>query len=363
MTDKIKYAIIGAGCMGQEHILNIEIIEDAKVVALCDTSEQSIKESLELLNNEVAIFEDYNELVRANIADAFIIATPNFTHIDVLKDVMKSEAHLLIEKPLCTTVKDCQEFEELSKNYPGVIWIAMEYRYMPPVQRMIQEIHNKTIGDLKMLSIREHRFPFLHKVDDWNRFTIKTGGTLVEKCCHFFDLMRLIAKSEPLKVYASGNQDVNHLDETYDGMTPDILDNAFVIVDFENGVRAFLDLCMFAENSEYQEELCAVGSIGKIETEVPSNQSGIANSDIRIGLRESDSSTKETIAVDTKILEAGHHHGSTYYEHTSFIKAIRNNTKPEVSLKDGLIAVAIGEAAEISINEDRVVQMSEFNLE
>ena len=206
MTDKIKYAIIGAGCMGQEHILNIEIIEDAKVVALCDTSEQSIKESLELLNNEVAIFEDYNELVRANIADAFIIATPNFTHIDVLKDVMKSEAHLLIEKPLCTTVKDCQEFEELSKNYPGVIWIAMEYRYMPPVQRMIQEIHNKTIGDLKMLSIREHRFPFLHKVDDWNRFTIKTGGTLVEKCCHFFDLMRLIAKSEPLKVYASGIQ-------------------------------------------------------------------------------------------------------------------------------------------------------------
>ncbi len=362
MTDKIKYAIIGAGCMGQEHILNIEIIEDAKVVALCDTSEQSIKESLELLNNEVAIFEDYNELVRANIADAFIIATPNFTHIDVLKDVMKSEAHLLIEKPLCTTVKDCQEFEELSKNYPGVIWIAMEYRYMPPVQRMIQEIHNKTIGDLKMLSIREHRFPFLHKVDDWNRFTIKTGGTLVEKCCHFFDLMRLIAKSEPLKVYASGNQDVNHLDETYDGMTPDILDNAFVIVDFENGVRAFLDLCMFAENSEYQEELCAVGSIGKIETAVPSNDSGISISDVRIGLRESEKAKKETIAVDEQILAVGHHHGSTFYEHQSFIKAIRANSLPEVSLNDGLVAVAIGEAAELSIKEGRVVEMNEFNL-
>ena len=238
----------------------------------------------------------------------------------------------------------------------------MEYRYMPPVQRMIQEIHNKTIGDLKMLSIREHRFPFLHKVDDWNRFTIKTVCTLVEKCCHFFDLMRVIAQSEPLKVYASGNQDVNHLDEEYDGKVPDILDNAFVIVDFKNGVRAFLDLCMFAENSEYQEELCAVGTIGKIETEVPSNQSGISNSDLRIGLRENNSVINETIAVDAKILEVGHHHGSTYYEHKSFIKAIRNNTKPEVSLNDGLIAVAIGEAAETSIKEGRVVQMSEFNL-
>ena len=114
MTETIKYAIIGAGCMGQEHILNIELIEDAEVVALCDTSEQSIEESLKLLDNEVAIFKDYTDLIEANIANAFIIATPNFTHIDVLKDVMKSGVHLLIEKPLCTTVKDCQEFEKLA---------------------------------------------------------------------------------------------------------------------------------------------------------------------------------------------------------------------------------------------------------
>jgi predicted dehydrogenase len=145
-------------------------------------------------------------------------------------------------------------------------------------------------------------------------------------------------------------------------MTPDILDNAFVIVDFDNGVRALLDICMFAENSEYQEELCAVGTIGKIETEVPSNASGITNSDIRIGMRVEQTALKENITVDPKIHGAGHHHGSTYYEHTSFIKAIRNNTKPEVSLNDGLVAVAIGEAAEQSIKEGRVVQMSEFNL-
>ena len=47
-----------------------------------------------------------------------------------------------------------------------------------------------------MLSIREHRLPFLQKVDDWNRFNKNTGGTLVEKCCHFFDLMRRIIGSE-----------------------------------------------------------------------------------------------------------------------------------------------------------------------
>ena len=49
-----------------------------------------------------------------------------------------------------------------------------------------------------------HRFPFLEKVGDWNRFSKNSGGTLVEKCCHFFDLMRLLTQSEPVQVYASG---------------------------------------------------------------------------------------------------------------------------------------------------------------
>ena len=68
-----------------------------------------------------------------------------------------------------------------------------------------------------MLTIKEHRFPFLEKVNDWNRFNKYSGGTLVEKCCHFFDLMRLLIKSEPIRIMASASQSVNHLDESYDG--------------------------------------------------------------------------------------------------------------------------------------------------
>ena len=59
-----------------------------------------------------------------------------------------------------------------------------------------------------MLSITEHRFPFLQKVNNWNRFTANSGGTFVEKCCHFFDLMRLILKSDPVRVMASAGQEV-----------------------------------------------------------------------------------------------------------------------------------------------------------
>lgn len=55
------------------------------------------------------------------------------------------------------------------------------------------------------------------QVGNWNRFNKNTGGTLVEKCCHFFDLMTLIIDSKPTRVMASGGQSVNHLDEEYDG--------------------------------------------------------------------------------------------------------------------------------------------------
>ena len=362
MSETIKYGVIGTGAMGQEHIQNINLIENAEVVAVCDTNEGSRNQAKSIVPESTKFYNDLSELISKNIADAYIIATPNFTHINVLEQILKTNKHLLIEKPLCTTTEDCKKFELLSKDYSKIVWTGMEYRYMPPVTQLINEVHNNVIGKIKMLSIREHRFPFLNKVDDWNRFAINTGGTLVEKCCHFFDLMRLVIQSEPRKVYASGSQDVNHLEEKYDGKTPDIIDNAYVIVDFENGVRGMLDLCMFAENSEYQEEIVAIGDIGKIETFVPSNASGKDSSEVRIGLRKDNANKSKEVKVDKDILAAGHHHGSTYFEHLAFINAIQKNKKPDVSLRDGLMSVAIGEAAENSIAEKRVVFMKEFNL-
>ena len=355
----IKYGIIGAGTMAREHILNISLIENAEVVALSDPHEASLNQCKDILKKKVPCFKNHQDMIKENLVDVYLISSPNFTHIEILKDVIKTKKHILVEKPLCTNTKDCLEIKKLTKDYPSLFWTAMEYRYMPPVAKFIDEIHNKTIGELKTLTIREHRFPFLKKVNNWNRFEKNTGGTLVEKCCHFFDLMRLIAKSKPISVYASGAQDVNHLDEEYDGKKPDIIDNAYVIVNFENGARSLLELCMFAENSNMQEELVATGNKGKIETSVPSNESGKISSNLIIGMRDGETRL-ETIEVDKKILEAGHHHGSTYYEHLAFLNAIKNNSNPEVSLNDGLIAVAVGEAAEKSIKLKRLVKLEEI---
>jgi myo-inositol 2-dehydrogenase/D-chiro-inositol 1-dehydrogenase len=233
------------------------------------------------------------------------------------------------------------------------VWVAMEYRYIPPVQRLIEAVHSGETGVPRMISIREHRFPFLKKVGDWNRFEAKTGGTLVEKCCHFFDLMRLIAKAEPIRVYASGNADVNFRDEDYDGLRPDILDNAFVVVDFDNGLRAMLDLCMFAEGSNWQEAIAVTGDIAKAEAFVP-GPSRFApdgkerHSEFVLSPRATKREEREIVDVDAAILAVGDHHGSTFFQHQKFLEMIRNGGMPEVSLEDGLKAVRIGLAAEKS---------------
>ena len=81
--------------------------------------------------------------------------------------------------------------------------------------------------------------------------------------------MRFTLNSDPVRVYASGAIDVNHLDERYDGRTPDIIDNAFVTVDFASGARGLLDLCMFAEGSYWQEEISVTGEKARVEAKIP----------------------------------------------------------------------------------------------
>ena len=93
---------------------------------------------------------------------------------------------------------------------------------------------------------------------------------------------------------------------------------------------------------------------------IPSFLSGKSSSELSIGLRKSNNIQIENIEVDETILKAGHHHGSTYYEHLELQKAITENLRSQVSLDDGLKAVAIGQAAELSIIEKRVVHMKEI---
>ena len=126
-----------------------------------------------------------------------------------------------------------------------------------------------------------------------------------------------------------------------------------MIVEFANGVRASLDLCMFAEGSVNQEELSVVGDTGKVEAFLPS---GV----LRVGTRTGwGPGVVERVVADDRVAHEGFHHGASYLEHLDFLDAVRSGRPPTVGVEDGLWSVAVGVAAHRAIDEGRPVALAE----
>lgn len=364
MTQLVRYGIIGCGMMGQEHLRNIALLDGACVSAIFEP-DAAMRQTAKDIAPQAAFFPSVNAMLGSADIDCLVIASPNYCHADQIVEIAATRPlPLLVEKPLLTDPAHIARLTQTAERYPAPIWVAMEYRYMPPIAALLERAETVT-GGIKMLSLREHRFPFLEKVGDWNRFNANTGGTFVEKCCHFFDLMRLVLRRNPVRVMASAAQSVNHLDERYDGKTPDIIDNGYVIVDFDGGARAMLELCMFADGARYQETISAVGPAGKIEAFVPGPTRfwpGDLGAHpvplIEISPRQSKQIEVHEIPVDPVLLKAGDHNGATYFQHQKFMALVQgSSTKTEVSFSDGLWAVRMGMAAQRSASTGQAVTL------
>lgn len=361
MQKILNYGVIGCGMMGREHLRNIALLDGARVHAIYEPDAGMAARAREIAP-DAAFYTSIDSLLADQALDCLLVVSPNYLHLDQLEIIARNRPlPLLMEKPLYTDPDHAARIKAVKATYPAPVWVAMEYRYMPPVATFLEQLERAT-GGVKMLTIREHRFPFLTKVGDWNRFNQKTGGTLVEKCCHFFDLMRFALKSDPVRVMASAGQAVNHLDEIYDGKVSDIWDSGYVIVDFANGARAMLELCMFAEGSRYQEELSAVGPDGKIEAQVPGpgrfwpeHLGAAPTPQVVISPRHPRGPVALEIPVEERLLAAGDHNGSTFYQHLRFLSVVRGERGPDVTLEDGAWAVRMGHAAQKSAETGQAV--------
>ncbi len=363
---ELRFGIVGAGMMGREHIRNVQAVDGATVVAVADPAPVSVDRSRRLVGDDLLAFDDVAAMLAGCELDAVVVASPNHTHRDVLEPLWGTGLHLLLEKPLCTTTADCLAVRDAAAGHDGIVWMGLEYRYMPAIAQLLGRVRAGEAGRIRMVAIREHRFPFLDKIGSWNRFSANTGGTLVEKCCHFFDLMHLVVGERPTRVYASGAQDVNHLDEVHDGRVPDILDNAFVVVDFPSGARGMLDLCMFAEGSRWEQEVVATGDAGKLEAFVPNvmEVSRGREMEVVVGSRGPDWPVSvHEVGHDPRVRYPGGHHGASYLEVLGLVEAIRaGRSGADVTVDEGLWSVAVGEAAHRSIDEGRPVELAELGL-
>lgn len=362
---ELKFNIIGTGIMGQEHIRLTHAEGRAEVHGVYDPNPGSIeaaKSNLAMVaNGKVPVVYDTLEAACNDPeADALIICTPNYSHIDVVRVAAKSGKHILLEKPMATTIKDAAEIASIAKNYKGVFQIGLQYRYKAMyVEAIYEGLERKTIGNIKMIHLMEHRLPFLDKVNQWNKFSKFSGGTLVEKCCHYFDLMNLFAQSKPKEVYATGSMAVNFKEFEYKNEKSDILDNALVNVTYENGVIGSFNLCMFAPVT--YEEIVLCGDEGRIkayecEDYLPG---GRLKTKMEVMCGEGKPSRFSEPVYPTYI-ESGGHNGATYYEHINFIENIKGVKTNTATVEDGFWSIVVGAAAEESAKSGKTVKIADL---
>ena len=127
--EELRFGVIGTGMMGCEHLRNLEALPGARVVAVADPHEPSRDEARQIVE-DVRVYADHRDMLGAGGIDAVVVATPNHSHRSVVEDVLGADLHLMVEKPLCTTIEDCRAVEILAAAASGLVWVGLEYRYI-----------------------------------------------------------------------------------------------------------------------------------------------------------------------------------------------------------------------------------------
>jgi len=364
-TDPYKLALIGAGNNGFGHIQTAGVEGSSRVVGLYDPHDGSVTSGVEAIrqrrpDREPTVYGSIQEAVSDPDIDGYIISTPNHTHRQVLEEVVKAGKPIFLEKPMATTVEDAAAMVRLGFSAGVPIQVGLQYRFKATYADAIQEVvKQRSLGDVKSMSLQEHRIPFLDKVGQWNKFSSYSGGTLVEKCCHYFDIFNLFAESRPARVFASGRQAANYADFEYHGARADILDSASVIIEYENGIRATFDLAMFVPL--FYEEFIVCASGGRLRTfqqEDFLHETGL-QSGLELYRGESGTSRLSEPRYAGVVRETGHS-GADFYAHRSFLELIAGNDKNAPTVEEGYWSVVIGVAAEESVKTGAPVDIQEF---
>jgi len=327
-------------------------------VAVCDIDEQR----LHAVGREYAadMMSDYTALVQRDDIDAVAIATPQFSHRDLAVEAFGHGKHVFCEKPLACTVEECDDMAAAASEAKRVFIVGQQMRYHLHLQKIAALIQEGVIGDPIMLWLKEMRGPFRVSPEHmWIFDQSKSGGMLVEKSCHHFDLFNWFAFSKPVSVYASGGQDVFH---EMAGENSTICDNAFAVVNYENGARAMLTLCMFLGRSHPREggigyhkrDIGVAGENGLIQTEGALPQHVIE-------IHPSTSHNTTRIEMDpSRTVPTPFNQPGNVGIFMDFAACIREGREPFAGGKAGRGALAVSLAAEKSIAEKRVVEISEI---
>lgn len=347
---RLRLGFIGVGAMGLSHVQSMRKLGEDKVeiAAFCDTNEANLKQALAVAP-AAETFRDARELARARL-DAIFVSTPNFTHAGLVPEILAAGKHLFLEKPCGITGEECRRVLEAAEASDRVLMLGHELRYSPYFQKIKDLVSAGEIGSPRMVWTREFRGPFQKKVGDWIQDDRLSGGCLVDKNCHHFDLMNWWVGARPKRVAAFGGCAVNRVL----GGEHQVHDHASVSFEYDNGVRGTLHLCMFALDFPHEDlEMGIIGDGGMLLTRI---------SRIEILQWKRSGNQKEPIVHSVRARHGegwGSHLGFDEI-HEEFWKCIVERRAPLTSARNCIDGTMLAIAAEESIRKGVIVDFDRW---
>lgn len=344
-ADPIRFALLGHGAFGSAHARAIQAVEGVQLVAVAEGNPERYEKATEALK-DIPVYSDYRELLDEVDCDVVDIVLPNHLHHDAASRALKADRHVLLEKPMTHTVRECLELEKIAKDRARLLHIGHEFRLSSLWGRVRQCIDEGLVGDPLYVLVELSRHPYLQGCDGWRYDIDRVGNWILEEPIHFFDLARWYLESagEPESVFAlASSRQAGH---------PELQDNLSALIRHENGAYAIVTQTLSA--FEHHQTVKVTGTKGAIWASWGGTMG--RSLDPEFMMKTYDGNEIREVKIEKMP-------GELYELRTQIERMAEGARGAEVELAtgaDGRWAVALCQAADLSAKERREVPVSEL---
>lgn len=233
-TKKTGYCIVGLGRISMDHFMPaLKMSQKAQVTALVSGHRDKAEKMAAEYNvpaKNIYDYKNYDEIAHNSDIDAMYIALPNSMHAEYTIRAANAGKHVLCEKPMATTVKDCQSMISACKAANKKLMIAYRCQYEPTNLRAIKMIQDGELGSIQAI---ESANGFKEKMGEWRlNKKMAGGGPLMDVGIYSLNACRYLTREEPVHVEGYSSV-VDH-----DGRFKQVEENVSWTMKFPSGVVA-----------------------------------------------------------------------------------------------------------------------------
>ena len=206
---KRRFAVVGTGTRATYSWVAPMVKEFADVVELVglyDVNPGRAHACNAIVNAAIPVYSSFDEMIRRAKPEALLVASTDATHADYVARGLAAGLEVYCEKPLCTTFEQVRHIREAARRAVRPVWVTHNLRFLPAAQALKREIEGGRIGHIRHITFHEllDRYHGADYFRRWHRDFRQSGGLLLQKASHHFDLINWWVGSRPRLVSAQG---------------------------------------------------------------------------------------------------------------------------------------------------------------